>query len=136
MSQRRVIERYYAELFNEGRIELVDELLHPDYVNHSPGWPELPRGPEGVGMVVKAMRAAFPDLHYTIEDIIEADGVIAVRTRGTGTQRGEFLGRPASGKAFDVQQIAIERFEAGKIVAHYRVTDELGMQQQLGILDR
>lgn len=136
MSQRRVIERYFAELFNEGRTELVHELLHRDYVNHSPGWPELPRGRGGVATVVQAMRSAFPDLHYTIEDIIETDGVVAVRARATGTHRGEFLGKPGSGKSFDVQQITIERFKDGQIVSHHRVTDELGLQQQIGILTR
>lgn len=134
MTQPTVIQRYYDLLFNEGRVELVRELLHPEYVNHSPGWPELPRSRDGVAIVVRAMRAAFPDLHYTIEDVVTSDGAVAVRTRARGTHRGEFLGRPGSGKAFDVSQITIEHFRDGQIVAHHRVTDELALQRQLGLL--
>lgn len=133
-TQREVIHRYFHELFNEGRIELVRELLHPDYVNHSPGWPDLPRARDGVVLVVQAMRAAFPDLSYSIEDLIEQDGAIAVRARVRGTHTGEFLGRAGTGRAFDVAQITIEHFRDGQIVAHHRCTDELALQRQLGLL--
>jgi steroid delta-isomerase-like uncharacterized protein len=134
MTQLTVIQRYYDLLFNEGRVALVHELLHPEYVNHSPGWPELPPGRDGVAIVVQVMRVAFPDLHYTIEDLIAQDGSVAVRTRARGTHRGEFLGRAGSGKTFDISQIAIEHFRDGQIVAHHRVTDELALQRQLGLL--
>lgn len=132
-THREVIQRYFHELFNEGRTELVRELLHPDYVNHSPGWPELPRGRDGVAIVVQAMRSAFPDLSYTIEDVIEQPDAIAVRARVRGTHTGEFLGRAGTGRKFDVSQITIERFRDGKIVSHHRVTDELALQRQLGV---
>lgn len=134
MTQRTVIQRYFDELFNRGQTELVNELLHPEYVNHSPGWPDLPRGREGVALVVRAMRDAFPDLHYTIEEQIEQGDAVVVRARVRGSHRGEFLGRAGSGRGFDVQQITIERFRDGRIVAHHRVTDELGLQRQIGIL--
>jgi steroid delta-isomerase-like uncharacterized protein len=134
LTQRELIQHYFDRLFNEGRVELVNELLHPEYVNHSPGWPELPRGREGVAIVVQAMRRAFPDLHYTIEDLIEQDGAVAVRARARGTHRGEFLGKPGTGRTFDVSQITIERFRDGKIVGHHRVTDELALQRQIGIV--
>jgi steroid delta-isomerase-like uncharacterized protein len=129
MTQHTVIQRYYDLLFNEGRVELVNELLHPEYVNHAPGWPELPRGRDGVAVVVQAMRSAFPDLRYTIEDFIAQDGAVAVRTRARGTHRGEFLGRLGSGNTFDVSQITIEHFRDGQIIAHHRVTDELALQR-------
>lgn len=126
-THREVIQRYFHELFNEGRIELVHELLHPDYVNHSPGWPELPLDRNGVAMVVQAMRGSFPDLRYTIEDMIEQPDAIAVRARVRGTHAG-------SGRSFDVSQITIERFRDGQIVAHHRVTDELALQRQIAAL--
>jgi steroid delta-isomerase-like uncharacterized protein len=134
-THREVIQRYFTELFNQGRTELTSELLHPEYVNHSPGWPELPRGRDGVGIVVQAMRSAFPDLSYTIEDMIESPDAVAVRARVRGTHRGEFLGRGGTGRTFDVSQITIERFRDGRIIAHHRVTDELALQRQLGLLD-
>lgn len=133
-SKQSVIERYFGELFNQGRVELVDELLHPSYVNHSPGSPDLPRGREGVKIIVKAMRTAFPDLRYAIEDVVLGSDAVAVRTTVRGTHRGDFFGIPPSGRSFEVQQMTIEQFRDGLIVAHHRVTDEMSWMRQLGVI--
>lgn len=130
-NERALIERYYRELFNQGETELVDELLHPDYVNHSPGSPDQDCGRRGVRDVVLALRQAFPDLHYTIEDVVVGDGAIAVRTTMRGTHRGDFFGLPPTFKKFETQQITIERFRDGRIVAHHRVTDLQSLHAQL-----
>ncbi|HEY8945284.1 MAG TPA: ester cyclase [Polyangiaceae bacterium] len=132
--KRHTLERYFNELFNQGKVELVPELLHPRYVNGSPGSPDLPRGRDGVVIVVQALRRAFPDLHYTIEDMVIGSDAIAVRTTLRGTHRGDFFGHPPTGKSVEVSQITIERFHEGKIIAHHRVTDELALQRQLGFV--
>jgi steroid delta-isomerase-like uncharacterized protein len=132
-SKRLVIERYFNQLFNQGKVELATELLHPEYVNGSPGSPDLPRGREGVVVVVKALRTAFPDLKYEIEDMVIGADAVAVRTTLRGTHRGDFFGLPPTGKSVEVSQMTFERFKDGKIVAHHRVTDELALQRQLGI---
>jgi steroid delta-isomerase-like uncharacterized protein len=128
------LKRYFHELFNLGKVELVPELLHPDYVNGSPGSPDLPRGREGLATVVQALRSAFPDLDYTIEDMVVGVDAVAVRTTLRGTHRGDFFGLPATGKSIEVSQITIEHFRDGKIVQHHRVTDELALQRQLGVI--
>lgn len=128
----QIIHRYFHELFNHGRLDLVDELLHPEYVNHSPGSPDLPRGREGVKIVVAAMRAAFPDLTYAIEDLVVGPDAVAVRTTMRGTHRGDFFGLPPTGRAFETRQMTIEHFRDGRIVAHHRITDELSLLRQLG----
>jgi steroid delta-isomerase-like uncharacterized protein len=132
--KRLVIERYFQQLFNQGKVELVPELLHPDYVNGSPGSADLPRGRDGVAVVVKALRTAFPDLEYEIEDMVIGANAVAVRTTLRGTHRGDFFGLPATGKTVEVSQMTIEHFKDGKIVAHHRVTDELALQRQLGVV--
>jgi steroid delta-isomerase-like uncharacterized protein len=132
--KRIVIERYFSQLFNQGKVALVTELLHPDYVNGSPGSPDLPRGREGVAIVVKALRTAFPDLRYEIEDMVIGTDAVAVRTTLRGTHRGDFFGIAPTGKSVEVSQITIERFKDGKIVAHHRLTDELTLQRQLGVV--
>jgi steroid delta-isomerase-like uncharacterized protein len=129
-----VIRRYFAELFNHGRVELVSELLHPEYVNHSPGAPTLPRGREGVVIVVEALRRGMPDLNYEIEDMVVGQDSVAVRTTLTGTHRGELFGLPPTGQRINVTQMTFERFREGQIVAHHRLTDELAMLRQLGVL--
>jgi steroid delta-isomerase-like uncharacterized protein len=134
-AKRLVIERYFNQLFNRGEVELVPELLHPDYVNGSPGSPDLPRGREGVVIVVKALRTAFPDLSYEIEDMVIGAEAVAVRTTLRGTHRGNFFGLSPTGRRVEVSQITIEHFKDGKIVAHHRVTDELSLQRQLGVIE-
>jgi len=131
---RILIERYFAELFNQGRVDLVDVLLHPDYVNHSPGSPDLPAGRDGVRRVVQMLRTAFPDLHYAIEDLVVGPDAVAARTTMTGTHLGPFFGVPATGKAIRVAQFTIEHIRDGRIVAHHRLTDELALHRQLGLL--
>jgi steroid delta-isomerase-like uncharacterized protein len=128
------LKRYFYELFNRGKVELVPELLHPEYVNGSPGSPDLPRGREGVAVVVQALRRAFPDLSYTIEDMVVGADAVAVRATLRGTHRGDFFGLPATGKSIEVSQMTIEHFRDGKIVQHHRVTDELALQRQLGVI--
>jgi steroid delta-isomerase-like uncharacterized protein len=130
MSKSDVIRRYFEELFNRGKLELIDELLHPRYVNHSPS-PGVPTGREGLRIIVPALRAAFPDLHYTIEDLVVGDDAVATRTSLRGTHRGDFFGLAATGRCFSVQQMTLERFEAGRIIGHHRVTDEASLMRQL-----
>jgi steroid delta-isomerase-like uncharacterized protein len=127
-----VIRRYYDELFNRGRVELVTELLAEDYVNCSPGSPTMSRGRDGVAEVVLTLRQAFPDLRYRIEDLLIAGDTAAVRTTMTGTHRGVFYGVPPTGRSFEVAQMTIERFSGGKIVRHHRVTDLQSLLSQLG----
>lgn len=129
-----VIRRYFEELFNQGRVELVPELLHPEYVNHSPGSPDLPRGRDGVAVVVKALREGMPDLRYTIEDMVVGSDAVAIRATLTGTHTGSLFGMAPSGNSVRVSQLTIERFRDGRIVSHHRQTDDLSMLRQLGVL--
>lgn len=130
--KRRVIERYFEEVWNQGKLDVLDELLARDYVNHSSSIADSPPGPAGVKPIVTAMRSAFPDLHYTIERMVIGSDAVAVRVRMTGTHEGEFFGIPPTGRPFDVTQTNIELFRDGKIVAHWRNTDELSLMRQLG----
>jgi steroid delta-isomerase-like uncharacterized protein len=130
-----VIRRYFEELFNRGQLALLPELLHPDYVNHSPGSPDLPRGRDGVGVVVQALRQGMPDLHYQIEDMVVGEDAVAVRSIMTGTHRGDLFGMPATGKTVRVAQMTFERFRDGLIVTHHRLTDDLSLLRQLGVLE-
>lgn len=130
-SKQTTIERYFGQLFNQGRVALIDELLHPDYVNHSPGSPEQDRSRAGVRDVVVALRHAFPDLHYTIEDLVLGPDAVATRTTMRGRHQGDFFGMPPTGHRVEVAQMTIERFLDGRIVAHHRLTDMQTLFDQL-----
>jgi steroid delta-isomerase-like uncharacterized protein len=129
---RQLITRYFEEVWNQGHLDALDELLTPDYLNHSPSTPNPPRGPAGLKPIVAAMRDAVPDLHYDILDMVVAADKAAVFVRMTGTQTGPLFGLPASGKRIDVRQMQIEWLENGRISQHWRITDELALLRQLG----
>jgi steroid delta-isomerase-like uncharacterized protein len=129
---RRLITRYFDEVWNQGHLDALDELLTPDYLNHNPSTPNPPRGPGGLKPIVAAMRDAVPDLHYHILEMVVAAGKVAVFVHVTGTQTGPLFGLPATGKRIDVRQMQIEWLKDGRIWQHWRVTDELTLLRQIG----
>jgi steroid delta-isomerase-like uncharacterized protein len=128
------IQRYFEEVWNQGKLEALDELLAPDYVNHSSSVPDPVPGPAGVKPIVTLMRQAFPDLRYRIDQVVASDEAVAVRVTLSGTHQGDFFGIAPTGKRFEVTQTNIERFRDGKIVEHWRNTDELSLLRQLGVV--
>ena len=132
---RRLLQRYFDEVWNQGRVDVLDELLTRDYVNHSPSTPDPPPGPAGLKPIVRAMRQGIPDLRYEILDLVATPQKAAVFLRVTGTHRGELFGIAPSGARIDVRQMQIEWLRDGRICQHWRVTDELGLLRQLGVVD-
>jgi steroid delta-isomerase-like uncharacterized protein len=132
--ESKAIVRQYFGVWEEGNLELLDELLAPDYVNHTPATPELPTGPEGVKGVVSMFRDGMPDLRVVIEDMIAEDDKVATRYTLEGTHEGALFGVPPTGQRLSIKSISVERVSHGKIIEHWRVTDELGMMQQLGVI--
>jgi steroid delta-isomerase-like uncharacterized protein len=130
---KAVMRRYYEEAWNGRDLAVLDTLLSPDYVNHSPFVPELPVGPEGVPMVMQALWHAFPDLTFTIEDVVAEDDRVATRTVLRGTNTGDFMGAPPTGRAVEVGMVSFERVAGGRIVDHWRISDDATMLRQLGL---
>lgn len=128
----QLARRYFEEAWNRGDLAVLDQLLAPNYVNHTPSTPNPPPGPDGLKPIVLAMRRAFPDLHYEIQDVIATEDSVVVRVVMTGTHRGDLFGLPPTGRRVRVDQINIEHIRNGRIVEHWRVTDELKLMCQLG----
>jgi steroid delta-isomerase-like uncharacterized protein len=126
--------RYFEEVWNQGKVDVLDELLAPDYINHTPSTGRPPKGPDGLKPIVLAIRRAFPDLHFTIEDVIVTPETVVIRTTMTGTHEGDLFGIPPTRRKVSVMQIQIERIKDGRIVEHWRVTDELSLMRQLGVV--
>ncbi|HET9999508.1 MAG TPA: ester cyclase [Ktedonobacteraceae bacterium] len=127
-----VASRWYEEVFNAGKIELIDELFAPNFVDHDPSNP-LP-GLDGVRQLVSMYRGAFPDLRLTIEDEITEGDKVVTRFTGRGTHKGPLMGIPPTGKRVTITAIDILRFENGRIMEHWGNQDLLGMMQQLGVI--
>ncbi|AXY73105.1 ester cyclase [Paraflavitalea soli] len=131
---KKIIQRYYGEVWNQGRLGVLDELLDPQYINHTPSVPNPPAGPAGLKPIVAAIRRAFPDLHYEIKDIVVNDSMAVARVVMTGTQLDSLFNLPPTGRKIRVNQMNIEKVRNGKIVEHWRVTDELTLMKQLGFV--
>jgi steroid delta-isomerase-like uncharacterized protein len=131
--ENKAIMRRYFSVFEQGNIDLLDELLAPDYVNHTPATPDLPTGPEGVKGVVSMFRSGMPDLKVVIEDMIAEGDKVATRYTLEGTHEGELFGVPPTGQRLSIKSFTVERVSDSKIRDHWRVSDNLDMMQQLGI---
>src|SRR3970040_2430159 len=88
--------RIPLEVFNQGNLAVADEVMAADYIEHAAVPPELPPSLSGFKIFISALRAAFADFQYTVEDVIAEGDKVVVRLIARGTQNGEFLGLPAS----------------------------------------
>ncbi len=128
-----ILRRFYEEI-GKGNLAIIDELIADDQVEHSPFLPGQAPGRQGTLELFTMIRAAFPDLHFTVEDMVaEGDKVVCRGTFG-GTHKGEFMGIAATGKQMTVGVIEIVRIAGGKMVEHWNVVDNLSMMQQLGVV--
>jgi steroid delta-isomerase-like uncharacterized protein len=126
---RRTLE----EVFNQGNFALVDDLVAPDFLNHEvpPGMNN--RGPDSTRQVASMLRTAFPDLHFTIVELVAEGDTVAGRVTMRGTHLGPFQGIPATGRSFEQAHMHFVRFRDGKAIEHRAVRDDLGMMRQLGV---
>lgn len=130
---KEIVRRLYDEE-NKGRVDVVDELMSPDFVMHGDALAPLVKGTEFVKQSVLGVRQAFPDLTVTIEDLIAEGDKVTARLRWRGTHTGDFMGIPGVGKKMTWTAIAINRFEDGRIVERWFNADSLGMLQQFGLV--
>ncbi len=125
--------RHMYELINAGDIGGFGEHLAEDFVEHEVT-PGLAPTKAGVQDFFRMQLAAFPDMQMAVEDVFATGEKAVARVRYTGTNRGAFLGMPATGKSVDVQLIDIFGFDGdGRVREHWGVIDLMGMMQQLGL---
>jgi steroid delta-isomerase-like uncharacterized protein len=131
-ANKAAMKSFFEEVYNQGNIAYIDELSDPGFVSHDTGNPTHDR--EGVKQVVTAIRAAFPDVHFTADDILAEADKVAVRFTMRGTQQGDFMGIPATNKEIVVTGIDIVRFRDGKAAEHWHEWSGLELMQQLGVM--
>jgi predicted ester cyclase len=111
----------------------IDELVAPDVAFHAPV-PVPASGAQALKMVMTVLHQAYPDLHVSVEDVIAEGDKVVGRNVVTGTNRGELMGRPPTGKGVRYNEIFIFRFAGGRIVEIWGVVDVLSQLQQLGLM--
>jgi predicted ester cyclase len=115
---------------NTGDLALLDKLVAPDYIEHSEGF----QGVEPFKQQITTFRAAFPDLHVTIEDLIIDGDRFASRTTVTGTHTGDLMGMPATGKQINVGTVDMGRIANGQAKERWGGLDMYALLTQLGVI--
>lgn len=124
-----VVER----VMDQGDVAAIDDYYAAGYIEHDLLPPSIPPGREGMRQLMAVFRAAFPDLHYAVDDVVADGDKVVLRVTGSGTMHGPLFGLPATGRSASWSEIHISRLDGGKVVERWSVTDQLGMLQQLGL---
>jgi predicted ester cyclase len=119
--------------FTRGDLSVVAEVVSPDCVEHQRG---AKPGVAGVEETIRTLRRWFSDFELVIEDLVADGDMVWARNRARGVNSGSVMGHPPTGRPMEIDVIDIARLEAGKIVEHWGVPDQLGLLIQLGLLPR
>jgi steroid delta-isomerase-like uncharacterized protein len=133
-TNKAIVRRWVEEGWNKGNLALVDELYAPNVVQHDPSSPAPVTNSEALKMYVTGYRTAFPDLLFTIDDLIAEGDKVVWRFTSRGTQKGPLMNIPPSGKTGTVTGIAIFRIADAKIAEVWVNVDTLGLLQQIGVI--
>ena len=132
-SNSDVVRGFIEQVLNQGNIEAAGQFFWEDMVEQVP-FPGQGPGLAGLKDVLRGLRAAFPDMHWTKQEQIAQGDKVLTRFEWTGTHRGAFLGVPATDRAVRVWGMVIDRLEGGKIKETRILMDTLGLMMQLGVV--
>jgi steroid delta-isomerase-like uncharacterized protein len=130
---KALIQRFVEEAFNEGNLDVVDEVYASSFISHDPTTPEGQGRPKAVKQFVNTYLGAFPDGHTTVEDMVVEGDKVAYRWTFRGTQQGELIGIPPTGEQVEITGITINRLSGSKIEEQWNNFDQLGLMRQLGV---
>lgn len=129
---KTLVRRVFEEVWNQRKLEVADQLLASDYVSHDPASPDFGRGPDALKRLVKYYTDAFPDTHFTVDEMISEGDRVVARWTVTGTQRGQLGDIPATNRQVTVTGVEIVRISNGKVQEARTTWDALGLMRQLG----
>jgi steroid delta-isomerase-like uncharacterized protein len=129
-AESKAAVRFFEEVWNKGNVGETEAFLAPNFISHNTLGVRIV-GPREYGEAVTAYRAAFPDLHTTLEDVLVDGDRVVVRGTDRGTHRGDFMGFPASGREVTTTWIEIFRMENGKAAEGWLESDSATLRDQL-----
>ncbi len=124
---------FIEEAWSKGNLAIVDEMLAPDYVNHSPLESDQPAGREGYKRAIVTLRTGFPDLTSTVEEVLVEGDRVVTRYTARGTHVGTFQGVAPTGKRIEASGTTIDRYAGGRIVETWDSFDLLAVYRQIGV---
>jgi steroid delta-isomerase-like uncharacterized protein len=128
---RTLARRFFEEVWNQGDEAGIDRYIALDAAGNDP---TFGTGREAFRAQWTKWRAAFPDLHFAVEDIVAEGDKVVTRWTLTGTHQGEFLGVAPTGRAISVAGMSLDRIANGQIAEGFDAWDELGLHRQLGAI--
>jgi steroid delta-isomerase-like uncharacterized protein len=132
-SNKRVMQRF-TEFINTASEEFAEELIAPDATFHVPGRSEPMRGPGGYLAIIGMMREGFPNVRWTMEEMVSEGDKVAARFTMRGTHQGPFFGVPPTGTEIVVQALNLYHLADGQIVEEHGHPDMLSLLRQIGAL--
>jgi steroid delta-isomerase-like uncharacterized protein len=129
-NSKELVQTIFSDVFNGGRFELLEKILHSEYVNNS--FPAPVKGPAGFRGTIEMFYKAFPDMKIVLEDILSEGNKVATRGYWTGTHKGDFMNIPPTNRAVNVNFIDMWIVKDGKIYENWVQMDIAGLMQQLG----
>jgi steroid delta-isomerase-like uncharacterized protein len=131
-ANKAISRRDFEEALNQGKLEVYDEIIAPEAILHTVSGDII--GLEAIKGFASMIITAFPDINFTIEDMVAEEDLVGIRWTNTGTQQGEYVGMPATGIATAGTGMAIHRITDGKIQELWLSANDLGMLEQLGVM--
>jgi steroid delta-isomerase-like uncharacterized protein len=134
LERNKAVLRRFIEEMDKGNLDIVDEILTPDYICHLQGG-AVTLDREAHKTSLKAFYKAFPDYHHRIEDLIAEGDKVVLRVTDLATHDRDFQGLPATGKKISISAMYICRFADGRIAEAWMDADLLGFYRQIGVID-
>jgi steroid delta-isomerase-like uncharacterized protein len=132
-ANKRLVRRFYEEVWAAGNVAFAGEVFADDYVRHELRPTQAEPGAAGQARVAEQFRQAFPDLRWRIDLLLGEGDLVAARWTARGTQSGSWAGQPATGRTAEFSGVNMFRFgDHGKVVEIWNHRDDLGLLEQLG----
>jgi len=133
-ANKAIVRRFYEEVMSQGNVDLLDEIMAPDFADHGETLFGSPQGRDTLKQDITASRPVLGDLHVQLHDLIADGEMVGVRGTMRCTHQGTFLGVAASGNELTWNGLALFRVVDGKIAERWFNSDSLSIVQQLGLV--
>ena len=131
-SNKALCRRFFEQVWNNRNLAAIDELFAPNYVRHAGAGPQFGTGPQSVHRLVNYYLGGFPDVRFSIDDLVAEQDKVVLRWTAHATHQGQFEGIQPTGKTVNVNGTTMVRVAGGKIAEAWDSFDALGLLQQLG----
>lgn len=136
VGNKALLHRWFEEVWNRKRPEMIDELIAADALMYGFGEPrsQVVKGPAGFKVYWEQYVSAFPDIHIAVEATVSERETAVARCSVRGTHQGEGLGMPATGRRINITGTAVVTFRKGQIIEAWNNFDFFSLYEQLGVM--